>query len=85
MARAALGSNRFGGGGRSRIHPDATPDGKRLFAANTPDNRIEVFHLGPAGLTHLSSIPVGLRCMNRSHKKPPARARVPVASLSSRS
>ncbi|EYF07473.1 YncE family protein [Chondromyces apiculatus] len=37
-----------------------SPDGKRLFAANTPDNRIEVFHVGPAGLLHLSSIPVGM-------------------------
>ncbi|WP_245677786.1 YncE family protein [Chondromyces crocatus] len=35
-------------------------DGKRLFAANTPDGRVEVFHVGPLGLTHLTSIPVGM-------------------------
>jgi len=37
-----------------------TPDGAHLLAVNTPDNRLEVFDVGPGGLTHAASIPVGL-------------------------
>ena len=37
-----------------------SPDGSRLFVCNTPDNRLEVFDITPAGLTHLTSVPVGL-------------------------
>ena len=37
-----------------------SPDGSRLFAVNTPDNRLEVFDVGAAGLAHAYSIPVGL-------------------------
>ncbi|MDC0711119.1 hypothetical protein POL68_21805 [Stigmatella sp. ncwal1] len=37
-----------------------SPSGEFLFAVNTPDNRLEVFKNTPSGLTHLSSIPVGL-------------------------
>src|SRR5690242_13544621 len=37
-----------------------SPDGKLLFAANTPDNRLEVFRVTHQGLTHRASIPVGL-------------------------
>src|SRR5512134_1232110 len=37
-----------------------SPDGTRLFAVNTPDNRLEVFAVAAEGLTHLSSIPVGM-------------------------
>jgi DNA-binding beta-propeller fold protein YncE len=35
-------------------------DGTRLFAVNIPDNRLEIFHCGAAGLTHESSVSVGL-------------------------
>lgn len=44
------------------IHPlDMTPDGTRLLAVNTMDNRLEVFSIGgDGGLEHLDSIPVGL-------------------------
>lgn len=38
----------------------ASPDGGRLFAVNTPDNRLEVFRVSPHGLEHAASIPVGL-------------------------
>jgi len=39
----------------------ASPDGSRLFAVNTPDNRLEVFAIGPTGaLTREASVPVGL-------------------------
>src|SRR5215213_11648146 len=37
-----------------------SPTGKFLFAANTPDNRLEVFRIEGHGLTHRASIPVGL-------------------------
>src|SRR5262245_47005358 len=37
-----------------------SPDGTRLFAVNTPDNRLEVLGVGPGGLTPLAAVPVGL-------------------------
>ena len=37
-----------------------SPDGTRLFAVNTPDNRLEVFAVSASGLTLLDSIPVGM-------------------------
>ncbi len=38
-----------------------SPDGSRLFVANIPDNRLEVFVVNPGGtLTHALSIPVGM-------------------------
>lgn len=37
-----------------------SPTGKLLFAANTPDNRLEVFRIVGNGLQHRASISVGL-------------------------
>ncbi|UQA63587.1 beta-propeller fold lactonase family protein [Polyangium aurulentum] len=37
-----------------------SPSGKRLFAINTPDNRLEIFDVKKAGLEHTASVPVGL-------------------------
>ncbi|MFM7142698.1 MAG: hypothetical protein ACKO2K_12385, partial [Alphaproteobacteria bacterium] len=38
-----------------------SPDGSRLFAANTPDSRLEIFSIGPTGqLTRTGSVAVGL-------------------------
>jgi YVTN family beta-propeller protein len=42
-----------------------SPDGTRLFAVNTPDNRLEIFAVGApvagtSNLTHFGSVPVGL-------------------------
>src|SRR4029450_4942298 len=37
-----------------------SPDGTRLFALNTPDNRLEIFSVSGAGLSHTGSVPVGL-------------------------
>jgi DNA-binding beta-propeller fold protein YncE len=37
-----------------------TPDGTRLLAVNTPDNQLEVFDVTASGITHTSSVPVGL-------------------------
>ena len=37
-----------------------SPDGKRLFATNISDNRLEIFSVGDAGLTHEAAVSVGL-------------------------
>lgn len=37
-----------------------SPDGKRLFALNTPDNRLEIFDISDAGLTSIGSVLVGI-------------------------
>jgi YVTN family beta-propeller protein len=37
-----------------------SPDGSRLFVCNIPDNRVEIFDITPAGLVHVTSVPVGL-------------------------
>lgn len=37
-----------------------SPDGRRLFVANTPDDRLEIFTVGADGLTAEASVPVGL-------------------------
>ncbi|MDZ4772311.1 MAG: hypothetical protein SGI72_04175, partial [Planctomycetota bacterium] len=45
----------------AHVHPLAmTPDGTRLLAVNTADNRLEVFSTGGAQLARIASIPVGL-------------------------
>jgi DNA-binding beta-propeller fold protein YncE len=44
-----------------QFHPLAmSPDGGQLFVVNTPDNRLEIFDVSAAGLTHVSSVNVGL-------------------------
>jgi DNA-binding beta-propeller fold protein YncE len=37
-----------------------SPDGTKLFAVNTPDNRLEVFNITSSGLTLAAEIPVGM-------------------------
>src|SRR5262245_32387920 len=37
-----------------------SPDGSRLFATNTPDNRLEIFSVTAGGLSRTGSVPVGL-------------------------
>ncbi len=37
-----------------------SPDGTRLFAVNTPDARLEIFHVGAGGIAKTSSVQVGL-------------------------
>ncbi|MHC4219865.1 MAG: YncE family protein, partial [Planctomycetota bacterium] len=39
---------------------DLTPDGSRLLAVNTADNRLEVFAVTESGLTRAGAVPVGL-------------------------
>src|SRR5438128_5403063 len=44
-----------------QVRPMAlSPDGTRLFAVNTPDDRLEIFSVGTGGLTHTGSVPVGV-------------------------
>src|SRR4029077_2687304 len=37
-----------------------SPDGTRLFAVNTPDNRLEIFDVTLGGLSLAGLVPVGL-------------------------
>ncbi len=37
-----------------------SPNGRLLFAVNTPDNRLEIFQVADSGLLHRASVPVGL-------------------------
>lgn len=37
-----------------------SPDGSRLFALNTPNGSLEIFSLSVAGISHESSVPVGM-------------------------
>ena len=37
-----------------------SPDGTRLFAINTPDNRLEIFDVDAGSVTKVGSVPVGL-------------------------
>jgi DNA-binding beta-propeller fold protein YncE len=37
-----------------------SPDGTRLFAVNTPDDRLEIFDVAAGGMSHAGSVPVGL-------------------------
>ncbi len=45
----------------AHVHPlDLTPDGSRLLAVNTPDNRLQVFSTTGPTLLPVAAIPVGL-------------------------
>ena len=37
-----------------------SPDGSKLFAVDTPDNRLEIFDIGVGGLTHSAMVQVGM-------------------------
>ncbi|WP_255215664.1 beta-propeller fold lactonase family protein [Pseudenhygromyxa sp. WMMC2535] len=57
-ARAAQPFTAFESG---QVRPLAlSPDGERLFAVNTPDNRLEIYAITDDGLVHEGSVPVGL-------------------------
>lgn len=60
-AGSVLGQNSFVNWETPHVTPLAlTPDGSRLLAVNTPDNRLEVFDLTSGWPVPLISIPVGL-------------------------
>lgn len=61
VASVAVAQSNFVNWETPHVHPlDVTPDGTRLVAANTPDNRIEVFDLRGAGVVRAFDVPVGL-------------------------
>src|SRR4029079_16938715 len=37
-----------------------SPDGSRLFAVNTPDDRLAIYNVSAGGLTLAAEVPVGL-------------------------
>ncbi|MEO0972291.1 MAG: hypothetical protein AAFX85_04290, partial [Pseudomonadota bacterium] len=60
-AHTALAQSSFVNFESGQVRPMAlSPGGNRLFVANTPDNRLEVFNITPAALIHVASVPVGL-------------------------
>lgn len=62
-AGTAMAQNRFVDWESAQVHPlELTPDGSRLLAVNTADQRLEVFGVAAAdgSLTPLASIPVGI-------------------------
>jgi DNA-binding beta-propeller fold protein YncE len=57
-ANAGASYNNFESG---HVRPLAlSPDGTRLFAVNTPDNRLDIFDVNGSGLEHVASVLVGL-------------------------
>jgi DNA-binding beta-propeller fold protein YncE len=60
-AAAAQETREFWAFESGHVRPLAlSPSGDRLYAVNTPDNRLEVFEVSDAGLRHLWSVAVGL-------------------------
>ena len=58
---AAAAANSFVLFESGQVRPLAlSPDGTHLFAVNTPDNRLEIFSVGAAGLTRTGSVEVGM-------------------------
>src|SRR5512143_1408072 len=61
LCSAAWGTSSFTLFESGQVRPLAlSPDGSKLFAVNTPDNRLEIFTVAGSGLTHVASVPVGL-------------------------
>ncbi len=53
------------------VHPIAlSADGTRLFAVNTPDNRLAVLSVGPTGLSLAFEVPVGLEPVSVAVESP---------------
>ncbi|RKH44872.1 YncE family protein [Corallococcus sicarius] len=60
-ARAAAQAPSFIEFESAHVRPLAlSPDGTKLFAVNTPDNRLEVFNVTSGGLSLVAEVPVGL-------------------------
>lgn len=61
MPTAAFSQDAFVAFETGQVRPLAlSPDGSRLFATNTPDNRLEIFRVTADGLVPESSVTVGL-------------------------
>src|SRR5262245_12169394 len=58
---APIGAGSFVNFESGQVRPLAlSPDGSLLFATNTPDDRLVIFSVTPAGLTRVGEVPVGL-------------------------
>src|SRR5262245_47539870 len=58
---SAFGQGSFVNFESGHVRPLAlSPDGSRLFAVNTPDNRLAIYDVGAGGLTLSAEVPVGL-------------------------
>jgi len=61
LCTSTAGAQSFVNFESGQVRPLAmSPDGTRLFAANTPDNTLEIFTIDAGGLTRAGSVPVGL-------------------------
>jgi DNA-binding beta-propeller fold protein YncE len=61
LAGSAAAQSSFVNWESPQVHPlDLSPDGTRLVAVNTADDRIEVFDVTSAAVVHLFDVPVGL-------------------------
>jgi DNA-binding beta-propeller fold protein YncE len=71
--RSAPAESRFTLFESGQVRPLAmSPDKRRLFAVNTPDDRLEVFSIDNNQLSHIASIPVGLEPVSvavRNHRE----------------
>jgi DNA-binding beta-propeller fold protein YncE len=60
-SRLTTGPSKFTLFESGQVRPLAkSPNGKLLFATNTPDNRLEVYRIQPDGLVHQASLSVGM-------------------------
>src|SRR5262245_38028597 len=56
-----IGAQSFTNFESGHVRPLAlSPDGSRLFAVNTPDNRLEIYGVSAGALTLQAEVPVGL-------------------------
>jgi YVTN family beta-propeller protein len=61
LAPAVVAAQSFVAFESGQVRPLAmSPDGTRLFAVNTPDNRLEIFDVQGGTLAHQGAVPVGL-------------------------
>jgi YVTN family beta-propeller protein len=61
LIRSAAAEGTFATFESGQVRPLAlSADGTRLFAVNTPDDRLEIFTVDGGALTHSGSVPVGL-------------------------
>src|SRR5690606_11398659 len=59
MGQDAHASTPFAAFESGQVRPLAlSPSGDRLFAVNTPDNRLEIYDVTVNGLEHYASVPV---------------------------
>ena len=61
VATSAVAQSSFVAFESGHVRPiTLSPNGSKLFAVNTPDNTLEIFDVGAAGLTFAASVPVGM-------------------------